>query len=115
MDPLRDTPLKRFGAYWIGLFILFSFGIALLILSPILNKEKEDPILKAQYAKRLEIKAEVDAAQQSQLVFKQSGDNAQVAPEYAFDYTAKQLLDLSPMPTSIVVPGSETDLNNNAN
>jgi len=115
MDPQRDTPLKRFGALWIGLFIALSFGIAALILSPFFSKEMEDPALKEQYDVRLAIKEEIDKAQAEQLEYKESGDFAQVAPAQAFSYTAKQLLSEKQSKTDQIVPGSPTDLKKNAN
>lgn len=110
MDPLRDTPLKRFGALWIGLFIALSFVIATLILVPFFTQEREDPILQSQYDARLETKAEVDKAQAEQLLFKQDGNNANVPPHHAFKFTAAQLLKGKAQKTSTVVPGSETAL-----
>jgi len=104
MDPLRDTPLKRFGALWIGLFIILSFGIATLFLAPAFMKPVEDEALQAEYDTRLKVKADVDAAQAEQ-----------VAPKKAFDLTAKQLLSTPAAKTAIVVPGSPTDLKANSN
>lgn len=115
MDPQRDTPLKRFGAFWIGLFIAFSFGVAALVLAPFFTQDLEDPALQEQYDARLAIKAEVDAAQAEQFAFKQNGNNAQVAPAKAFPFTAKQLLSSKAQKTEQVVPGSPTDLKANAN
>jgi len=63
---------------------------------------------------RLETKAEIDKAQAEQLVYKESGDTAQVPPEQAFSYTAKQLLKQGSAATQQVVPGSETDLKQNS-
>ncbi len=114
MDPQRDTPLKRFGAFWIGLFIVVSFGVAALFLSPSFKADMEDPALQSQYEARLAIKADVDAAQAEQFEFKKNGNKAQVAPEQAFAYTAKQLLTAQPKKTGTVVPGSPTDLKNNS-
>jgi len=114
MDPQRDTPLKRFGALWIGLFIILSFGLAALLLAPIFTKDMEDPALQEEYDARLAIKEEVDKAQAEQLVYKENGENAQVEPKQAFPYTAKQLLKSKPAKSSQVVPGSPTDLKANA-
>ena len=115
MDPLRDTPLKRFGALWIGLFIILSFGIATLLLAPSFMKPSEDKALQSQYDARLQIKKEVDAAQAAQHEYKESGETAQVAPNEAFAFTAKQLLNTPAAKTKIVVPGSPTDLKANSN
>ena len=114
MDPQRDTPLKRFGAFWIGLFIILSFGIAAIALSPSYKKEVTDPVLQAEYDVRLAIKAEVDAAQAAQFEFKQSGNKAQVAPENAYKYTGKQLLSEKASASTKVVPGSPTDIKANS-
>lgn len=114
MDPQRDTPLKRFGALWIGLFIALSFLLAALVLTPLFTKEVEDPALQEQYDARLAIKADVDKAQAEQFTFKQSGNNANVEPERAFSYTAKQLLSSKGTKTDKVIPGSPTDLKANA-
>ena len=115
MDPLRDTPLKRIGAFWIGLFIILSFGVASLLFAPLFTQDVEDQALQAEYDTRLEIKSEVDKAQAAQFEFKQSGNNAQVAPTQAFKYTGKQLLQNTGRKTEQVVPGSPTDLQANAN
>ena len=115
MDPQRDTPLKRFGALWIGLFIILSFGIAGLFLAPLFTKDLEDPVLQEQYDARLAVKAEVDKAQAEQFTFKQSGNNANVSPDLAFPFTAKQLLKNKAAKTDQVVPGSPTALKASAN
>lgn len=114
MDPKRDTTLKRFGALWIGLFIILSFGLATLLLSPFFTKEVEDPALQAEYDARLAIKKEVDKSQASQLEYKENGENAQVAPKHAYGFTGKQLLQSKPAKSDQVVPGSSTDLKANA-
>ena len=114
MDPQRDTPLKRFGALWIGLFIILSFAATAIIFAPLFTKEVEDPVLQAEYDARLAIKADVDKAQAEQFSFKQSGNNANVSPELAYTYTAKQLLGQKAGKTDQVVPGSQTDLKANS-
>jgi len=115
MDPQRDTPLKRFGALWIGLFIILSFGVAALVVAPFLNNSNvEDEVLQAEYDVRLETKAEIDKAQAEQLIYKESGDTAQVPPQQAFKFTSKQLLNQSATASTQVVPGSATDLKQNS-
>ena len=115
MDPQRDTPIKRFSSLWVGLFIVLSFGIAALIVGPILsNSEIEDEVLQAEYDIRLEIKKEIDKAQAEQLIYKEAGETAQVPPQAAFPLTSKQLLSGSAAATTQVVPGSETDIKQNS-
>jgi len=105
MDPQRDTPIKRFSALWVGLFIALSFLIATMILGPFIsNRDITDDVLQAEYDVRLEIKKEIDKAQAAQL---------KVKPEEAFSYTSKQLLNGKPAKTTQVVPGSKTDIKQN--
>jgi len=115
MDPHRDTPLKRFSALWIGLFIILSFGLGALVVAPLIGvDDRESEVLKAEYDVRLATKAEIDAAQNEQLTYRESGSNAQVPPRLAFAYTAKQLLGKKAAPSTQVVPGSPTDLKANS-
>lgn len=114
MDPKRDTTLKRFGAFWIGLFIILSFSLATLLLSPFFTTEIEDPVIQEEYDTRLAVKEEVDKAQATQLEYKENGESAQVPPKQAYKFTAKQLLKSKPTKSDQVVPGSPTDLELNA-
>lgn len=114
MHPNRNTPFKRFSALWIGIGLSLSFGLGLFIfVIPFLKDDitSDDDRLQARYDERLEIKKQVDEAQESQLSEKINGDVAQVSPEKAFSYTIKNLLTEKPqaiLEASQVVPGSET-------
>jgi len=66
MDHTRDNPLKRFKAFWIALLLVFSFGVALLILRPFTHGDSNSAMTVTGKA-RLEVKAELDRAQDSAL------------------------------------------------
>jgi len=105
MDPQRDTPIKRFSALWVGLFVALSFMVATIVLSKFVsNNDVQDEVLQSEYDVRLRVKAEVDKAQKAALT---------VDPKTAFGYTSKQLLEGKPTKTNQIVPGSPTDIKQN--
>jgi len=66
MEPSRDTPLVRFGAFWLALGIFLIFAVIFAVFSLINNTPQTD--LEADAAKaRYETKAKVDAAQAANL------------------------------------------------
>ena len=66
MDHTRDNPLKRFRAFWIALLLVFSFGVALILLRPLTHRDGESPMDVAG-KKRLTVKGEIDRAQDDAL------------------------------------------------
>jgi hypothetical protein len=66
MDHTRDNPLKRFTAFWIAILLATSFGIALIITQPF-APDKTDKAYKMVGEGRLEIKEEIDRAQDDAL------------------------------------------------
>jgi hypothetical protein len=62
MDHTRDNPLKRFKAFWIALLLVFSFGVALILLRPLTHQDGESAMDVTAKA-RLAVKQEVDRAQ----------------------------------------------------
>lgn len=66
MDHTRDNPLKRFTAFWITLLLVFCFGVALIILRP-LTHSKAQTAYDLKSESKLEVKEEVDRAQESAL------------------------------------------------
>jgi len=66
MEPSRDTPLVRFGAFWLALGIFLIFALILALFGWFNNTPQTD--LEADAAKvRYETKAKVDAAQAANL------------------------------------------------
>jgi len=66
MEPSRDTPLVRFGAFWLALGIFLIFALILALFGWFNNAPQTD--LEAEAAKaRYETKAKVDAAQAANL------------------------------------------------
>lgn len=66
MDHTRDNPLKRFKAFWIALLLVFSFGVALLLLRPLTHGDA-DTAPDVDGRARLEVKDEIDRAQSNAL------------------------------------------------
>lgn len=66
MDHTRDNPLKRFTAFWIAILLVTSFGIALIITQPF-APDKTDKAYEMVSEGRLEIKEEIDRAQDEAL------------------------------------------------
>jgi hypothetical protein len=66
MDHTRDNPLKRFTAFWIAILMVTSFGIALIITQPF-APDKTDKAYEMMGEGRLEIKEEIDRAQDDAL------------------------------------------------
>lgn len=66
MDHTRDNPLKRFKAFWIALLLVFSYGIALILLRPLTHGDSGSAMEVTGKA-RLEVKEELDRAQDSAL------------------------------------------------
>ncbi|MDB4652845.1 hypothetical protein OAE39_01075 [Akkermansiaceae bacterium] len=66
MDHTRDNPLKRFTAFWIAILMVTSFGIALIITQPFVS-DNTDKVYEMVGKGRLEIKEEIDRAQDGAL------------------------------------------------
>lgn len=66
MDHTRDNPLKRFTAFWIAILLVTSFGIALIITQSF-APDKTDKAYEMMGEGRLEIKEEIDRAQDDAL------------------------------------------------
>ena len=66
MDHTRDNPLKRFKAFWIANLLVFSFGVALILLRPLTHMDSDSATDVTAQA-RWEVKKEVDSAQKAAL------------------------------------------------
>jgi mono/diheme cytochrome c family protein len=102
MDPTRDNPIIRFGAFWWGLaaFLLFAVLAAVVIL---FNREPKTDLEDVAAKARYETRAKVDEAQKSALP--DEAINAAMAA------VAKQLVTSKPAAVEKpeqVVPGSPT-------
>lgn len=112
MDPSRDNTLIRFTAFWWGIGVISLFFVILLLVR--LTKggdEGGDPLEESARFERLEIRNQVDAAQQANLAPKvvEEGVSVQVLPEDAFEMLGKQLLAAKPSKVedpAQVIPGT---------
>ncbi|MGD1977776.1 MAG: hypothetical protein PVJ98_00135 [Akkermansiaceae bacterium] len=66
MDHTRDNPLKRFKAFWIALLLVFSFGVALILLRPLTHGDN-DGAMDITAKGRLETKEAIDREQSQAL------------------------------------------------
>lgn len=110
MENYRDTPLARFATFWWGLGLLVLMGAAVLVLRLVSGGGQED-LDGAAAQIRLEKRAEVDRAQQSNLEvgIVEEGKIVRLAPEMVFRAMTPTLLA---KPRAIeasdqVVPGIE--------
>ena len=97
MDYTRDNPLKRFTAFWIAILLVTSFGIALIITQPF-APDKADKAYEMVSEGRLEIKEEIDRAQNDAL------NEAALAD--ALSAQAKSFKDNPETQGSMPVPGA---------
>ena len=97
MDHTRDNPLKRFTAFWVALLLVTAFGIAGLILRPLMSN-KVDSAMEEAADDRRAVRAEIDNAQRKKL--------NTAALDDAFKANAKSLLTSKPTPGAVAVPAA---------
>lgn len=97
MDHTRDNPLKRFTAFWIAILLVVCFGVALIILRP-LTHAKAQTAYDMKSEVRLEIKADIDRAQEDAL-------NSE-ALQKAIDEQSKSFSNNTVTPGNMPVPGA---------
>ncbi|NNC90294.1 MAG: cytochrome c [Akkermansiaceae bacterium] len=103
MDPARDNPLVRFSSFWLGALIFVLFGLACLVIVPLLGGKEEDAMDAATSERRIENLREMQAAQDAVLTRDQVSAHFRAAGE--------GLLAVQPAPMKVptqVVPGSPT-------
>lgn len=112
MDPTRDNPIFRFkAAFWgLGMFALFAIVLAVAWMF----SGDEGPTLEEEAAaERYQKYAEVKAAQQAQLEWKEvfKAEVIQAPPAAVFEHVGKELLAAKPVAVERpdqVVPGTPT-------
>ncbi len=99
-----DHPIRRFGAFLLGLLLISLFGIVCFFSSPFLAKGEQDAAYEVNSKRRLEIKKQVDSAQAEVL--------KDLQPEASFKQAAASMIsDQAVADPSAIVPGSPTSLN----
>lgn len=116
MSNQSDNPLARFAAFWWGLGVFSLFGILLLALRLFTGGgDDANPLEEAAAADRLEIRAEVDAAQDAAFGYKvlEEGKTVQVPPHEVFGLIGDKLIGSKPVAVKKpeqMVPGGEAQL-----
>lgn len=108
LNPQRDTPLRRFNTFVWGMALFGIFGIASVIAYCWIGSP-QDSVYEITSSKRLEIKRDIDAAQEELLTGKEIDEKTkQVAPEDLFEKLAPEL-HKGPKKTKVLVPGLPTE------
>lgn len=97
MSSSADTPLKRFGAFWLTIALFLGFGIATLFLVPLFGQDEVTEADKVDAERRLAIKAQVEEAQAQGLALVKGETTAQVPPSEIFGKVAKSLVSTKPV------------------
>ncbi len=113
MSSSSDNPLVRFAAFWwaLGVFALFGFSLLLVKLFAS-SGEKPNALEEAAAAKRYEVRATVDAAQDAAFKYKEveAGKVVQVPPHDVFAHLGQGLLSAKPVAVEKpeqIVPNSD--------
>ena len=96
MTATKDTPLKRFSAFWLVLGLFALFGVLAFIVGLSSQVDEETPADKAGAERRLAVRAEVDAAQAANLAYKEAGSSVQAEPSQIFASLGKRLAASKP-------------------
>ena len=96
MTATKDTPLKRFTAFWVVLGLFALFGILAFIVGLSSKTPELTAADKAGAERRLAVRAEVDAAQAANLAYKEEGASVQAAPSQIFASFGKKLAASKP-------------------
>lgn len=115
MDPSRDNPFVRFAAFWWAIGVISLFFVVLFLTRLVVGGDDAPNVLEeTARMERLKKRAEVDAAQKSNLqswAVSEDGSTVQAEPTAVFDLLGQQLLGATPTPSkdpAQVVPGSPT-------
>jgi hypothetical protein len=104
ISPARDNPIFRFKAAWWGLGVLLLFAVAVLLVR--FGLPQPGPSLEElAAAKRYAVHAEVMAAQQANLAWKElePGKTVQAPPREVFAEVGRRLL--AAKPAAVETPG----------
>ncbi|MEM1084779.1 MAG: cytochrome c [Verrucomicrobiota bacterium] len=115
MEPTRDTPLRRFSAFWWGLGVISLFGVLLIILWLKSGDSELDPLEQAAAIKRYDVRATVDSSQAANLDWKvvEEESTIQTPPDAVFEMLGNQLVGSKPTKVdnpAQVIPNSPTAL-----
>ena len=66
MDTPQDNPLKRFGAFWLGLVLFGLFGLACMLIN-LFSADERTSAEKERAKARIEIRKQIDDEQKGAL------------------------------------------------
>jgi mono/diheme cytochrome c family protein len=113
MSSTSDNPLSRFSAFFWALGVFSLFGVIVLALKLFSSDTSErNPLEEAAAAKRYEVRAAVDAAQNAGLAYKEveKGKVVQVPPHDVFAHLGSSLVSQKPAAVendAQIIPGSD--------
>lgn len=116
MSSSSDNPLVRFAAFWWALGVFALFGFILLVVKLFTGSgEKPNVLEEAAAAKRYEVRATVEAAQDAAFQYKEveAGKFVQVPPHDVFSHVGQGFLAAKPAAVEKpeqIVPGSDRQL-----
>jgi mono/diheme cytochrome c family protein len=116
MSSSSDNPLVRFAAFWWALGVFALFGFSLLVVKLFTGSgEKPNALEEAAAAKRYEVRATVEAAQNAAFQYKEveAGKVVQVPPHDVFGLIGQGLVSAKPVAVEKpeqIVPGSDRQL-----
>jgi mono/diheme cytochrome c family protein len=99
MSSSSDNPLVRFAAFWWALGVFALFGFSLLMVKLFTSSgEKPNALEEAAAAKRYEVRATVEAAQNAAFQYKEveAGKVVQVPPHDVFAHLGQGLVSAKP-------------------
>jgi mono/diheme cytochrome c family protein len=99
MSSSSDNPLVRFAAFWWALGVFALFGFSLLVVKLFTSSgEKPNALEEAAAAKRYEVRATVEAAQNAAFQYKEveAGKIVQVPPHDVFAHLGQGLVSAKP-------------------
>jgi mono/diheme cytochrome c family protein len=116
MSSSSDNPLVRFAAFWWALGVFALFGFSLLVVKLFTSSgEKPNALEEAAAAKRYEVRATVNTAQDAAFQYKEveAGKVVQVPPHDVFAHLGQGLLSAKPVAVEKpeqIVPGSDRQM-----
>ena len=106
LNQQRDTPLKRFNAFIVGIALFGIFGVVSVLAYWFVDMS--DPLYSMKSADRLSVKAQVDLAQEELLSDKEIDEKTmQVQPAKVFEKLTPEL-NAKPKASGKFVPGTKS-------